>query len=116
MSKGNRFGLQIEDIAAIVSVLVQYPSVQTALIFGSRAKGNYKQGSDVDIALQGEKMSDRVAADVAYQLNEETVMPYVFDVLSYHTIANPDLTAHIDRVGQQLYNVNGHYPCHSRRL
>ncbi len=99
----DHFGLQHEDITAIIAVLAQYPSVQTALIFGSRAKGNYKQGSDVDIALKGAEMSDQTAAAVAYQLNEETIMPYRFDVLNYHTIVNPDLRAHIDRVGQQLY-------------
>ena len=98
-----RFGLHRDDIAAIVAVLTRYPSVQTAVIFGSRAKGNYKAGSDVDIALQGEGMGDSVAADVAYALNEETIMPYQFDVLNYHTITNPDLIKHIDRVGRPFY-------------
>lgn len=100
---GDRFGLRDDDMTAIIAVLARYPSVQTAVIFGSRAKGNYKVGSDVDIALQGEGMGDRVAADVAYQLNEETIMPYMFDVLNYHTITNPDLIAHIDRVGRPFY-------------
>ena len=99
----DRFGLRDDDIAAIVAVLARYPSVQTAVIFGSRAKGNYKQGSDVDIALQGEGMGNAVAADVAYALNEETIMPYVFDVLNYHAITNADLIAHIDRVGRPFY-------------
>ncbi len=99
----DRFGLRDDDIAAIVAVLARYPSVQTAVIFGSRAKGNYKQGSDVDIALQGEGMGNAVAADVAYALNEETIMPYVFDVLNYHAITNADLVNHIDRVGRPFY-------------
>ena len=99
----DRFGLRDDDIAAIVAVLARYPSVQTAVIFGSRAKGNYKQGSDVDIALQGEGMGNAVAADVAYALNEETIMPYVFDVLNYHAITNADLIAHIDRMGRPFY-------------
>ena len=99
----DRFGLRADDLETIVAVLSRYPVVKTAVIFGSRAKGNYKAGSDVDIALQGEGMGDRVAADVAYQLNEETIMPYRFDVLNYHTIANPDLIAHIDRVGRPFY-------------
>lgn len=99
----DRFGLSQADLEMIVAVLSRYPSVKTAVIFGSRAKGNYKAGSDVDIALHGEEMGDRVAVDVAYQLNEETIMPYKFDVLNYHTIANPDLVAHIDRVGRPFY-------------
>jgi predicted nucleotidyltransferase len=100
---GDRFGLSQADLETIVAVLSRYPSVKTAVIFGSRAKGNYKTGSDVDIALQGDGMGERVAADVAYQLNEETIMPYKFDVLNYHTITNLDLIAHIDRVGRPFY-------------
>ena len=51
-------------------------------------------------------MGDRVAADVAYQLNEETIMPYIFDVLNYHMITNPDLIAHIDRVERPFYTIS----------
>lgn len=99
----NRFGLRPEDLAAMRALLAQYPAVQSALLFGSRAKGNYKQGSDVDIALLGEGVTDRMAAALAWQLNEETILPYHFDVLNYQTIANPDLVAHIDRVGEPFY-------------
>ena len=98
-----RFGLRPDALTTITHVLAQYPAVQTALLFGSRAKGNYKPGSDVDIALRGERVTDRMAAAIAYQLNEETIMPYHFDVLNYQTIANPDLVAHIDRVGEPFY-------------
>ncbi|MFQ5419760.1 MAG: nucleotidyltransferase family protein [Anaerolineae bacterium] len=100
------FGLRPDDLAAMRTILAQFPSVQTALIFGSRAKGNYKPGSDVDIALQGEGVTDRIVADVAFILNEETIMPYQFDVLNYHTITNPDLTTHIDRVGRPFYTAS----------
>ncbi|MBE2198922.1 MAG: nucleotidyltransferase domain-containing protein [Anaerolinea sp.] len=97
------FGLRSEDLATLIAILAQYPAVQTALIFGSRAKGNYKPGSDVDIALQGDEVTDRIAAEIAYHLNEDTLMPYHFDVLNYRMIANPDLVAHIDRVGVPFY-------------
>ena len=97
------FGLRADDLATITRILAQYPAVQTALIFGSRAKGNNKPGSDVDIALQGPTLTDQMAWDIAYQLNEETLMPYHFDVLNYHALANPDLVAHIDRVGKPFY-------------
>ena len=105
MSMGNRFGLRPDDLTTINGVLARYPAIKTALIFGSRAKGNYKPGSDVDIALQGDGVTDRMAADIAFTLNEETIMPYHFDVLNYHTITNSDLVAHIDRVGRPFYTV-----------
>jgi uncharacterized protein len=101
----DKFGLRAEEVAEITAVLRQYPAVQTALIFGSRAKQTHKRTSDIDIALQGqgERLSDDLAATIAYQLNEETLLPYHFDVLNYHSLHNPQLIAHINRVGQPLY-------------
>lgn len=101
----DNFGLRATDLTALAHIMAQYPAVQTALIFGSRAKGTDKPGSDVDIALQGESMTNQTAWQIAYKLNEETLMPYHFDVLNYHTITNPDLVAHIDRVGQPFYRI-----------
>lgn len=51
------FGLWESDLLAIRRVLEKYPEVRQALIFGSRAKGNYKPGSDVDIALKGDRIT-----------------------------------------------------------
>ena len=48
------YGLRPEDVEEIVAVFARFPAVETALIFGSRAKGNYRPGSDVDIALKGQ--------------------------------------------------------------
>lgn len=95
-------GLTNTELKNIISVLKQYPSIQSALIFGSRAKGNYKTGSDVDIALKGGRMSFRDLSDINYVLNEETPLIYFFDVIDYSSITNPDLKNHIDRVGIEL--------------
>ena len=97
------FGLLPRDIEDITHLLRQYTAVEQAILFGSRAKGNYKSGSDVDIALKGGQLTQRTIAAIADFLNEETFMPYRFDVLNYHTIDNPQLVAHIDRVGVLLY-------------
>jgi uncharacterized protein len=97
------FGLSERDLARITAVLSDYPAVERALIYGSRAKGVHRRGSDVDIALQGEGLTYRIVAAVSYRLNEETTMPYRFDLLNYHAIDNPDLADHIDRVGIPFY-------------
>ena len=47
-----------------------------------------------------------MVADMADILNEETIMPYHFDLFDYDAISNPDLVAHIDRVGRSLYNAS----------
>lgn len=100
----NKFGLLETDIEFILETLKNQPKVEHALIFGSRAKGNFKDGSDVDIALKGKKLDFDAVSQVSYLLNEETNMPYKFDVLNYHTIKEPDLVAHIDRLGIEIYS------------
>lgn len=97
------FGLKEEDIQDIVAVLQQHEKVGEAIIFGSRAKGNYKNGSDVDIALKGMALDYKTTRGISYILNEETQMPYRFDVLNYHTVSNIDLTDHINRIGISFY-------------
>lgn len=102
----NRFGLFEADLQNVISVLTQFPEVEYASIFGSRAKGNFKNGSDVDIALKGKQLSFMIVARINSILNEETSMPYKFDVLNYETITNNELKEHIDRIGLVIYNKN----------
>lgn len=100
------FGLKSSNIESICAILQSFPEIEEALIFGSRAKGNYRKGSDVDMALFGQNVVLDTAQKVAYQLNEETTMPYRFDVLSFADISNPDLRDHIRRVGVVMYSTN----------
>lgn len=88
---------------AIAAVLSQELKVEQAFIFGSRAKGNFRNGSDVDLALKGEELDFNTISRISYQLNEETTMPYQFDVLNYHAVKEPSLIDHIDRVGIEFY-------------
>lgn len=99
----NSFGLRESDLSAMHHVLEKYADVAQAYIFGSRAKGNYQTGSDVDIALKGEQLTHQTVRNISYELNEETNMPYKFDVLNFHTITEPALVEHISRVGQVFY-------------
>ncbi len=96
-------GLKDGDLQNIISVLQQEEEVKEAIIFGSRAKGNYKKGSDVDIALKGIGIGYRITSNISNILNEETQMHYKFDVLNYHTITNKDLAEHINRTGISFY-------------
>lgn len=98
------FGLDLSDIQSIQEILGQFPEVQQALIFGSRAKGNFRSGSDIDIAIKGDEATHSIASKISGILNEDTIMPYHFDVLSYRELNNKELISHIDRVGKELYN------------
>jgi uncharacterized protein len=95
-------GLEEKDLQELLAVLSRFPEIDEAIIFGSRAKGNYKKGSDVDIALKGKNVGE-ILWRVSSYLNEESTMPYYFDILNYDTISNSDLKEHIDRVGISIY-------------
>ncbi len=98
-----KFGLSEKDIEKINEVFVRFSDVEEVLIFGSRAKGNYKKGSDIDLALKGKKMDDRIASSIHAVLEEETPLPYKFDVVNYTSVSNPDFIDHINRVGIVFY-------------
>ncbi len=97
------FGLRESDLLEIRLKLQQFPEVEKALVYGSRAKGTERKGSDVDLALKGKKLNSVVIGQISYILNEETMMPFFFDVLNYHSLSNTELTDHINRVGKLLY-------------
>jgi predicted nucleotidyltransferase len=96
------YGLTVIDIETICSLLRKYPKVQEAILFGSRAKGTHSPGSDVDIALKGDSLHD-TALQISTYLNQESLLPYCFDIIDYHHIDNEKLIEHINRVGKVLY-------------
>ena len=101
------FGLRQRDTDEIVRALQKFPSIREATIFGSRAKGNHKPGSDVDIAIKGESIDHSVVASLAFALNEESSSPYFFDVVHFEALSEHELIAHINRVGKRIYVQSG---------
>ena len=72
-------------------------------MFGSRALGTYKAASDVDLAIFGTAVSRDSASKLKFEIEEESYLPYFFDVVSYNNISNADLKEHIDRHGMTIY-------------
>lgn len=99
-----KFGLKEEDIAYIVTALSKFDEIKKAAIFGSRAKGNYKPGSDVDIAVFGEDISFSTIAHLHFMLEEDSPMPYFFDIVDYTHLAHRELKEHIKRVGITIFD------------
>jgi predicted nucleotidyltransferase len=98
-----KFGLKEEDIAYIVAALSKFDEIKKAAVFGSRAKGNYKPGSDVDIAVFGEDISFSTIAHLHFMLEEDSLMPYFFDIVDYTHLAHQELKDHIERVGITIF-------------
>ena len=98
-----KFGLEQHNIDGIVSVLEQHPKVDKAFVFGSRAKGNYREASDIDMAIKGQNLNYNDVLTLGVKL-DEMELPYKIDLLDYHTIKEPALKEHIDRVGIEFYS------------
>lgn len=97
------FGLKDEDIAYIVSAIEKFDEIKKAVIFGSRAKGNYKPGSDVDIAIFGNNISFDTLSKLHTVLEDESPMPYFFDIVDYSHLTHEELKEHIERVGKSIF-------------
>lgn len=99
----NRFGLQDSDMEVINKILMNYDVIEEAYIFGSRANGNFRNSSDVDIALKGAELNRSHVLEISDLLNKETNMPYRFDIVHFDSIDKRELTEHIIRVKKVIY-------------
>lgn len=96
------FGLSVETILLIQSVFAQYNEVEEALLYGSRAKGTYKPGSDIDITLLGTNLNLSIQHQIENDL-DDLMLPYQVDLSIRHQIQTPALLHHIERVGITIY-------------
>ena len=97
-----KHGLTDRAIAEIQAVLAQFPDVERAVLYGSRAKGNHRPGSDIDLTLIGAGLTSKILGQIQGEL-EDGYLPYSFDVSIMHQITQPDLLDHIRRVGVVFY-------------
>jgi uncharacterized protein len=98
-----KYGLSERTLNTLNSIFKRYPSIKEAVLYGSRAKGNYRNGSDIDLSLKTNE--DFTHSNLLRLMDdfEDSDMPYLVDVSVYEELSNPDLKAHIDRVGIILY-------------
>lgn len=86
----------------IRAVFRRHPEVQRATLFGSRAKGNFREGSDIDLALEGDALERRHLATMLGEF-EESSIPQKVDLLLKKTLSHQELLDHIARVGVVFY-------------
>ena len=96
------FGLPQKAVEGIRRVLADHPEVDKAMLYGSRAKGNYRKGSDIDLALQGKGLDLQKLSRISSEL-DDLLLPYEIDVSIMHDIDNDALIEHIERVGVEFY-------------
>lgn len=101
--KCNKFGLLDRDMENLNKAFLSYNVVEKAVIFGSRAMGNYKKGSDIDIAIFGKNITYDILIRISGQINEELPIPYFVDVIHFETTENKELKAHILTEGKIIY-------------
>ena len=95
------FGLKQSHIDAINACFTQFPEIERVIIYGSRAKGNFKNGSDIDLTIVGD-LDFRSLLKLENQI-DDLLLPYKIDLSLYHQIDNPNLSEHIERVGKVFY-------------
>lgn len=96
------YGLEDGAVERIRNVLARYPQVDKALIYGSRALGTNRPGSDIDLALFGNSLDLHLVNRISNDL-DDLMLPWEFDLSIYHQIDNPALIDHIQRVGRLFY-------------
>jgi uncharacterized protein len=98
------YGLLDRNLHYLFKAFRHFVEIDKVILFGSRAIGNYRKGSDVDILICGEKISDRVITEISELLNEVYPLPYFFDIIHYEQITNKNLLEHIHLEGKVLFN------------
>ena len=97
------FGIVPKSYQLILKTLSEYVEIEKAAIYGSRALGNYKPGSDIDLAIYGNRITLETMLKLKTKLEQELPIPYYFDLTHYETISNSELKKHIDEFGKLFY-------------
>ena len=95
-------GLSANTVDRIVTVLSRHPEIEKAVLYGSRAKGNYRTGSDIDLTLFGPQLNHSLLAQIDDEL-DDVLLPYKIDLSIFTNLTHPELIEHIQRVGVVFY-------------
>ena len=97
-----KFGLKERDIKTIEGIFIKHSDVEEVHLFGSRAKGNYKSGSDIDLAIITEAILPKTISIITTEF-EESSLPFKVDLVHFPTLKSADFIDHIKRVGIVFY-------------
>ena len=100
-SPATDFGLSARTLGLLRSVLARHTPIERAIVYGSRAKGNFRPGSDIDLTLDAPQLTLNDLLRIDSEL-DELMLPYTIDLSLLQHIDNPALLSHIARVGRLL--------------
>lgn len=96
------YGLTNSELRELHNLFAKYKEIDQVILYGSRAKGNYKPFSDVDITLVGHELTRTHLNNLTSDIND-SLLPYNFDISILHQLKNPELLEHIQRRGISIY-------------
>ncbi|KQB44478.1 hypothetical protein B6A10_15910 [Flavobacterium sp. L1I52] len=95
------FGIYPKSHQEILRIIENCASINEVIIYGSRAKGNYKEGSDIDLSILGEVTTEDF--NKLWHDLDDSYIPYKFDISIYNNLKSESLKEHIQRVGKTFY-------------
>ncbi|MFK8375879.1 nucleotidyltransferase domain-containing protein [Capnocytophaga canimorsus] len=102
--KTKQFGLEAAVLTSFQNIFEKFKNIEKVIVYGSRAKGNFRYNSDIDLSIIGEiSYDDLLKIEL---LIDELLLPYKVDLSVFNNIDNSELKAHIERVGIVLYKKN----------
>lgn len=102
MARKLMFGLSDAVIGDLRGVFAKYPEIERVLIFGSRAKGTFKDGSDIDLAVVAPAMSDQRFTQLWGEIDDLQLV-FKVDVVHFDRLAQPALREEIMANGQSVH-------------
>ena len=97
-----KYGLTEATVEKIQGVFARFPAIQKVVLYGSRAKGNFKTGSDIDLTLYGKALTSDLCSTIASEL-DDLLLPYTIDLSIFDELNHAKLREHIERVGVVFY-------------
>lgn len=96
------YGLKDIDIERICQLFAKNKRIESVVLYGSRAKGNYKPFSDIDITIKGNELT-RHDLNILKLSIDDLLLPYQFDISLFNSLKNLELVEHINRVGVTIF-------------
>lgn len=100
-----KYGLDDKYFNALISVFPRHPEVESVILYGSRAKGNYKPFSDIDITLKGSTLTRQHLGQIFTEI-DDLLLPYFLDISIYNKLTDKGFIEAIDKTGVEIYRKN----------